>query len=255
MNIVVFTPKGGCAKTTISSVLASYLLDATLIEIDYINQSDRRIDSKGFYDSFQVNFNDESSESFFEFENFLLKANTKIIDVGSVMIDKFQQSIKNSNLYSTIDLIIVPSTDGSEDFNLAVKFLENIKDDFPAEKIIFGFNRYNKEYDSPQEQFDTFFKNKSVIKKEFGIDLDNEDNWFVIEDSKAIKKARSMGIPFKSLVDEDIDELTKQQRAELEDDDKRMIFTKRKGLVQNAQKLYKNCIVQMMEKIVKKLEV
>ena len=254
MNILIYNFKGGCSKSTTSSIVASYLADATLVEVDYINQSDRKINNTGFYDSIQVNFNDENSDSFYEFENFLIKSNTKVIDVGAVMLDKFHQALKNSDLYSTIDLVIIPAMDGVDDFEVAMKFLANIKDEISPEKIMFGFNRFNKEYETPQEQFDSFFLNQKFLKNEFKIDISNEDNWFVIEDSRSIKKARSMRIPLKSLVDEDIQAIIQEQRASIEDDEKRMLLTKRKGLVQNAQKLYQNYISQMMEKIIKKLE-
>jgi hypothetical protein len=254
MNILIYNFKGGCSKSTTSSIVASYLSDATLIEVDFINQSDRKINSQGFYESIQVNFNDENSDSFYEFENFLLKSNTKVIDVGSVMLDKAHQALKNSDLYSTIDLVIIPAMDGVDDFEVAMKFLANVKDEISPEKIMFGFNRFNKEYETPQEQFDSFFLNQKFLKNEFKIDISNEDNWFVIEDSRSIKKARSMRIPFKSLVDEDVQAIIQEQRAAIDDDEKRMLLTKRKGLVQNAQKLYQNYISQMMEKIIRKLE-
>lgn len=254
MNILVYNFKGGASKSTTSSIVASYLSDAVLIEIDYINKSDSKLDTEGFYKGVQINFLDETSESFFEFESLLIKPGVKVIDVGAVMLDKFHSSMKKSNLYSTLDLIIIPAMDGADDFNVAVKFLENIKGEVNPQKIIFGFNRYNNfEYSEPREQFETFFNNSQLLKKEYGVDLKNEDNWFVIKDSKAIKKARSMGVTLKSLVDQDVESITTQQRAE-PDDSKRLELTKKRGLVLNSQNLYREFINPMMSKIAKKLE-
>lgn len=254
MNILIYNFKGGASKSTTSSIVASYLSDATLIEIDYINKSDSKLSTDGFYRSVQINFLDETSESFFEFESLLIKPGIKVIDVGAVMLDKFHSAMKKSNLYSTLDLVIIPAMDGADDFNVAVKFLENIKDEINPKKIIFGFNRFNNfEYSDPKEQFDTFFNNAALLKKEYGVDLKNEDNWFVIKDSKAIKKARSMGVTLKSLIDMDVEAITTAQRAEA-DDMKRLELTKKRGLILNAQNLYREFINPMMIKIADKLE-
>ncbi|AFL69603.1 hypothetical protein [Sulfurospirillum barnesii] len=252
-NVLVYNFKGGASKSTISSAVASYLQDATLIEIDYINQSDSRLDAQGFYESLQMDFIDETSESFFEFENLLLSPGIRIIDVGAVMLDRFHSAMKKSNLYDTLDLIIIPAMDGSEDFNVAIKFLENIKNEVDPQKIMFSFNRFNNfEYAEPKEQFETFFNNLKKLKKEYGIDLNDEANWFVVKDSKAIKKSRSMGVTLRSLIDSDVDAITRAQRAE-PDDAIRLELTKQRGLVLNAQNLYREFIEPMMAKIANKL--
>lgn len=254
MNILIYNFKGGCSKSTTSSIVASYLHGATLIEVDHINQSDKRLDTDGYYKSIQLNWRDESSKSFFDFESLILKQDTKIIDVGAVMLDKFHEGMKKSNLYDVIDLVIIPAMDGEDDFRVAAKFLVNIKAEIPASKIMFGFNRFSKEYDTPQEQFDSFFDNKELLKKEFDIDLDDENNWFVIKDSKSIKKARKRGLVFKSLVDVDIQELTKRQRAAIDDDELRNELTAEKFLITNAQVVYADYIEPMLLKIAKKME-
>jgi hypothetical protein len=254
MNILIYNFKGGCSKSTTSSIVASYLSDATLIEVDHINQSDKRLDTDGYYKSIQMNWRDESSKSFLEFESLILKQNTKVIDIGAVMLDSFHIAMKKSNLYDVIDLVIVPAHDGEDDFRVAMKFLANIKDEIPASKIMFGLNRFSKEYDSPQEQFDSFFDNQDLLKKEFKIDLSDENNWFAIKDSKSIKKARKRGIVFKSLVDVDIQELTKRQRAAIDDDELRDELTAEKFLIGNAQEVYADYIEPMLIKIVKKME-
>ena len=45
-NILSLNFKGGSGKTTLSSTTASYLHNSMLIEMDTINQSDKRICSK-----------------------------------------------------------------------------------------------------------------------------------------------------------------------------------------------------------------
>ena len=87
-NILVINLKGGAAKTTNASLIASFLPFQTdqniLIEVDKINQSDSRIKSKD-YKSIQLDFLNESDSQFLEFENLLLDDGLKIIDVGAVV--------------------------------------------------------------------------------------------------------------------------------------------------------------------------
>jgi len=255
INILVFNWKGGAAKTTISSIVASYLNNATLIELDKINKSDKRIYSEKFYQSMQLDFVNETSDSFFKFENLLLDDGVKVVDVGAVKLETFHSSMKSSDLYGEIDLIVIPAMDGADDFNVAIKFLLNIKGLIDTKKIIIAFNRFDpiENDNNPAEQFETFFNNKEVLKKEFDIDLEDDSNFFVIKNSKAIKKARGRGITLKSLIDTDINEITKRQRAE-KDSKKRLELTKQRGLIINAQNLYRDYIEPMMLKISKKLE-
>ena len=253
MNILIFNFKGGAAKSTTSSIVASWLPDANLYELDHINQSDARLNTSDYYQSHQIDFKNETSDSFFEFENALLNGETNVIDVGSVMLSNFITSMKSAALWSQIDLVIIPSMDGSDDFVVADKFIQNI-DEIPADKIIFSFNRFNNfEYESVQEQFDAFFKNTATLKKRYGIDLDDESNWFAIKDSKAIKRARSEGVPLRALVDSDLQAITAEQRAET-DREKRLILTRKRGLINNAQNLYRDYIEPAMTKIAAKLE-
>jgi len=255
MNVLIYNWKGGCAKSTISSIVASYLEDSTLLEVDFINKSDKRLNSEGFYLSEQINFVNETSDSFYEFENILMDDGVKVIDCGAVMLDKLHSALKASDLYSTIDLIILPNMDGSEDFNVALKFLTNIKGLIDPSKILLAFNRFDPvEYNNDVgEQFETFFNNKKILRDNFEIDLDDEDNYFVIKNSKAIKKSRAQGKVLKSLVDQDVKEITDRQRAE-KDPIKRLIITKERGLIQNAHNLYAEYIEPMMIKISQKLE-
>jgi len=254
-NILIYNWKGGCAKSTVSSIVASYLENATYLEVDFINKSDKRLDTDGFYESEQINFVNETSDSFYEFENILMDEGIKVIDCGAVMLDKLHSALKASDLYSTIDLLILPNMDGSEDFNVALKFLTNIKGLIDPSKILMAFNRFDPvEYDNnPAEQFETFFKNKKILKEKFEIDLDDENSYFVIKNSKAIKKSRAQGKVLKSLVDKDVKEITDRQRAE-KDTVKRLIITKERGLIQNAHNLYSEYIEPMMIKITHKLE-
>jgi len=256
MNILIYNFKGGAAKSTTASILASWLKGAELIEIDQINKSDSRIDSKQYYLSTQLTFVNETSNSFLEFEDKIIDdSKINIIDVGAVMLDRFHTAMVTAGLYSDIDLIIVPAMDGADDFNVAIKFFENIKNLISSEKILIGFNRFDPiEYDGDvAEQFDMFFQNQKVLKKEYEIDLGNENNYFVIKNSKAIKKARAQGITLKSLVDEDLSVIKKMQREE-KDKTKRLEITKKRMLVNNAQNLYKDYISVMLSKIAKKLE-
>lgn len=254
-NILTYNWKGGCAKSTISSIIASYIDNSKLLEIDFINKSDKRLDTEGYYEAEQINFVNETSDSFYEFENQLLDSGVKVIDCGAVMLDKLHSALKASDLYSNIDLVIIPAMDGADDFNVAIKFLTNIKGLIDPSKIIIGFNRFDPvEYNGDvAEQFETFFNNKKLLLKDFNIDLEDENSYFVIKNSKAIKKARAQRKVLKSFVNQDVAEITAKQRAE-KDPKKRLIITKERGLIQNAHNLHHEYIVPMMKKIVTKLE-
>ena len=251
MNILTINLKGGAAKTTNSAIVASWLPDATLIEIDKINQSDKKIKVKD-YKSLQLDFLNESDSNFMDFENLLLDDGVKVIDVGAVKLEVFHKAMTAANLYSTIDLLIIPSMDGSDDFSVAMSYLNTIYNDIS--NILFSFNRFNEhEYTSSQEQFSSFFERKDEILQNFGIDLNDEANYYILKDSRAIKLARANKVTLKSLVDADIDVITKNQRNE-KDRKKRLELTKERSLVLSAQNFFNDYVIQMMQKIQKKLE-
>ena len=254
MNILSINLKGGAAKTTNASLVASYLPNATLIEIDKINQSDKRINAKD-YESIQLDFLNESDNTFIDFEMKLLEDDqVNIIDVGAVKLEVFHKAMMSSSLYNTIDLIIIPAMDGSDDAEVAFNYLNTIKKEIDlSKKVMFSFNRFNEhEYTSPQEQFSSFFNKKKNILEEFKIDLDNEDNYYIIKDSRAIKIARNQKVTLKSLIDQDVVELTKNQRT-TKDKKERLELTKKRSLVNSAQNLYNEYISVMMQKIMKKI--
>lgn len=253
MNILVINLKGGAAKTTNSSIIASYLPDSTLIEIDKINKSDSKIIGKD-YKSIQLDFLNESDNKFLEFENILLDDGIKIIDVGAVKLEVFHKAMSVANLYATINLLIVPSMDGSDDFSVAMAYLNTIKDDIDSKNIMFSFNRYNEhEYTSAQEQFSSFFEKKDEILSNFKIDLNDESNYYILKDSRAIKLSRANKVTLKSLVDANSDAITKEQRA-TKDKVKRLELTKKRSLILSAQNFYNEYVISMLQKITQKLE-
>jgi len=253
MNILVINLKGGAAKTTNSSIIASYLPNATLVEIDKINKSDSKIISKD-YKSLQVDFLNERDNQFLNFENLLLEDGVNIIDVGAVKLEAFHKAMSAANLYTTIDLLIIPAMDGADDFSVAMAYMNTIKNEINSENILFSFNRFNEhEYTSPQEQFSSFFDKKDEILKNFQIDLIDESNYYILKDSRAIKLARSNKVTLKSLVDIDVDEITKKQRA-TKDKTERMELTKQRSLILSAQNFYNEYVINMIQKITNKLE-
>lgn len=156
-------------------------------------------------------------------------------------------------LWDVIDLLIIPAMDGRDDFTVAMDLLESIHTHIDPKKIIFSFNRYNAaEYPDFWEQFDSFARNVGMIKKEYKIDLGKDENYFVLKDSRAVKRARSMGVSVKSLVDQDVIAVTSAQRAE-KDTEKRLELTRQRGLIMNAQSFYNDCIIPMVSKVQKKL--
>jgi len=253
MNILVINLKGGAAKTTNSSIIASYLPNSTLIEIDKINKSDSKIQSKD-YKSVQLDFLNESDNQFLNFENLLLDDTVKIIDVGAVKLEIFHKAMSCANLYSTIDLLIIPGMDGADDFSVAMSYLNTIKNEIDFNNILFSFNRFNEhEYTSPVEQFNSFFDKKDEILSNFKIDLNNDSNYYILKDSRAIKLARANKVTLKSLVDADVDMITKKQRA-TKDKAKRMELTKQRSLILSAQNFYNEYVINMLKKITNKLK-
>ncbi len=253
INILIYTGKGGGAKSTVSSIVASYLANSMLIEIDKINKSDAKIKNKN-YKSFQMDFLHESDNQFMEFENLLLDNGIKVIDIGAIKLEIFHKAMKAANLYSLISLLIVPSMDGADDFNVAMGYLNTIQNEINPKNIMFSFNRYNNhEYRSYEEQFSSFFNRKIEIKENFQIDLDDESNYFVLKDSRAIKLSRANKVTLKSLVDRDVDVVTKEQRS-TKDKVKRLKLTRERSLILSAQNLYNEYVIDMMQKITNKLE-
>lgn len=253
MNILVINLKGGAAKTTNSSIVASYLPNAKLIEIDKINQSDKKIKAKD-YESIQLDFINSSDENFIEFEGMLLDDGVKVIDVGAVKLEVFHQSMVSADLYNTIDLVIVPCMDGADDFQVAVNYLAAIQDQIDLKKVIFSFNRFNNhEYSNPQEQFSSFFSKAKKIKEMFGIDIEDESNYYVIKDSRAVKIAREKGVTLKSLIDTDVQAITQEQRS-TDCKVKRLELTKQRSLVLNAQNLFNDYLSIMLDKIQNKIK-
>lgn len=253
MNILVINLKGGAAKTTNSSIIASYLSKAKLIEIDKINQSDKRIQSKD-YQSIQLDFLNESDEKFIQFEEMLLDGGIKVIDIGAVKLEIFHKAMTAADLYNTINLVVIPCMDGADDFQVAINYLATIQSQIDLQKVIFSFNRFNNhEYSSPQEQFSSFFSKKERVKELFNIDLDDESNYYIVKDSRAVKIAREKGVTLKSLIDADVQAITQEQRSTT-DNDKRMELTKQRSLILNAQNLFNDYLSTMLEKIQSKMK-
>ena len=160
-----------------------------------------------------------------------------------------------SNLYDVIDLLIIPAMDGYDDFNTALNLLTTLDGVIPSTKILFSFNRFNEhEYSTVKEQFDNFFNNQELIKNTFSIDLEDDQNYYMLKDSRAIKYARNSSISLKSLANRDLKDITKKQRAE-KNTKKRLEFTKQKSLIAQAQNFHNNYVVPMMEKINHKLNI
>jgi hypothetical protein len=253
MNILVFNGKGGASKSTNSNIVASNIKDSLLIEIDKINET--QSDISGDFEVKQIDFNHENQQSYLDFENLLLEDKNTIIDIGASKIDIFHTCMTKSNLYDLIDLLIIPAMDGYDDFNTALNLLTTLDGVIPSNKILFSFNRFNEhEYSTVKEQFDNFFNNQELIKNTFSIDLEDEQNYYILKDSRAIKYARNSGLSIKELADKDLEDITKRQRAE-KDKAKRLELTKQKSLITQAQNFHNNYVIPMMERINKKLTV
>ncbi len=248
-NILFFNFKGGSGKTTNSSICASYLDNCTLIEVSKINQLSSRIDSSNSYKSVQTDIDNE-----IEFKNLLISTGNKVIDVEVTKLDIFHKTMLVNDIYKLIDLLIIPVMDGHDDFLITMNYLASWNSIIPSHKIMFSFNCYNEhEYSNIEEQFESFFLNRDIILQEYGIDLNDESNYFVLKDSRAVKKARKEGRTFHSFANEDLGAITNQQRSEL-DNSKRLELGKKRSLINSSQLFEKNYIFPMMEKINKKIK-
>lgn len=271
LNILIMNLKGGVGKTTNASIIASYYMGSTLIEVDKINESDKRIKSP-YYDSIQMDFTSSTSENWLVFEEKLLEDGVKIIDVGAVKLETFHEAMQTNQGYDVIDLIVIPATRGVDDLILAIKFLANLKaSNFDTKKVIFAFNMYNESEYSIQEQFKKFFRNKKMFLKEYGINLDDEKSYYVLPDKKSIDYARDIGITVRELASDDeqklrekyIGEITKEEIQKYKKDDKELEdcndeeikkiikrnYLERKNCVNNAKNLYVNYLLPMITKI------
>jgi hemerythrin-like domain-containing protein len=255
-NILCINFKGGTGKTAMSSTASSYISNCKLIEMDTINQSDSKINSKNYYESEQFDFLSELDDKFFIFEKMLRTSDKNlVIDVGANKLSIFHKAMILNDLYSKINLFIVPAMDGSDDFNVAMDFLESLKEHVDLkDKVIFAFNRFNEhEYSDVKSQFEQFFTNSEIILKKYGVDLTNENNYFAIKDSLAIKYARRNNITLKELCDKDLIQLSNQIDNLSVDDENLMQLIKQKNIIKNALNLQKNYILPAINKIIKKL--
>ncbi|MGJ0353703.1 hypothetical protein NG783_10445 [Aliarcobacter cryaerophilus] len=247
LNILVMNLKGGCGKTTTSSIVASFFDNSTLIEIDKINTSDERIDSP-YYNGLQMDFNSATSDNWLVFEDKLFENGVKIIDVGAVKLETFHNAMTTNKGYGEIDLIIVPAMDGSDDFIVAEKFLANLKSvGYDTSKVLFVFSRFNPNEYNVEEQYNKFFRNKDLLKDEYKIDLDDDNSYSVIPDKKCVKYARDKGITVRSLVDDD-DKALREAIFEAQAEQKREL-QERRNCVINAKDLYLNFLESLINKI------
>lgn len=247
-NILVMNLKGGVGKTTTSSIIASFYNNSTLIEIDKINESDKRIASD-YYSSIQMDFTSATSENWLDFEDKLFENGVKIIDVGAVKLETFHNAMTTNKGYDEIDLIVIPAMDGADDFLVADKFLTNLKAvGFDTKKVMFVFSRFNPNEYQVEEQFNKFFKNKDLLNEEYSINLDDENSFAVIPDKKCVKYARDKGITVRSLIDNDDKEL-RNQITECEDITKKRELQELRNCVINAKDLYNTFLVALITKI------
>lgn len=252
LNILIMNLKGGVGKTTTSSIVASFYVGSNLIEIDKINESDKRIVSN-YYESEQMDFTSATSENWLNFEDKLFADGVKVIDVGAVKLETFHNAMQINKGYDEIDLIIIPAMDGADDFLVAEKFLANLRNvDFDTNKVLFVFSRFNPNEYSIQEQFNKFFRNAELLKEDYNIDLADENNYAVIADKKCVKYARDKGITVRSLIDNDDREL-RTQITECEDIEKKRELQELRNCVINAKDLYSNYLQQLIQKIQKKV--
>ncbi len=118
-----------------------------------------------------------------------------------------------------------------------------------------AFSRHNEhEYSDIPDQFRIFFKNKVILKKEYGIDLDDESIYFALKDSKAVKKADEDCRPLRSYLQLDIEELTQRQRSTDIDDKERKILTRERTDYYVAKSFETDYIKPMLLKIEAKLK-
>ena len=254
--IVVFNYKGGVAKSANSVLIADFVGEiiegeTVLVEIDKINKSANKIKDAD-YPIVQLDFDKFTDDGFVDLETYINTKGLTIIDVGSVKLEIFHKSMVESGLYSVVDLVVIPSMDGGDDYDTAIKYLELMRDELDVkEKILFSFNRYNEpEYNTVEEQFDYFFESADAIKKRYGITL--KDRYYAIKDSYAFKKSRKLGISVKNLMNKDLEELTKQIAVE-EDRDKMRTMIKEKSAIISARSFYKECLKGMISAITNRL--
>ena len=252
LNILVMNLKGGVGKTTTSSIVASFYVGSKLIEIDKINESDKRIISS-YYKSEQMDFTSATSENWLNFEDELFADGVKIIDVGAVKLETFHNAMQMNKGYEEIDLIVIPNMDGADDFLVAEKFLANLKNvGFDTSKVLFVFSRFNPNEYTVSEQFNKFFRNADLLKEDYQIDLEDENNYAVIPDKKCVKYARDKGITVRSLIENDDRDL-RIQITDCEDLEQKRELQELRNCVINAKDLYSNYLHKLIQKIQKKV--
>lgn len=255
-NILTFNFKGGAGKSTNGQNIASNLKTSanknTIIEIDFINESQSQI--KTDYEVKQIDFKNSASSEFLKFKMLLKKDGVNIIDVGATRIENFNVAMKESKAYNEIDLLIIPIMDGKDDLMVALDLLENVKGYIPPHKIMFSLNRFiASEYDNVSDQFIAFHTLAPIIKEDFGLDLSDENNFYVLPESRAVRYASAEGMTIKALAETDAEAL-EAKIMDAKDDKKMMQLLKHQSNIYKAQLFHNEHIIPAMEKITAKLE-
>jgi len=206
MNIVVINSKGGVGKSTISiQIAATYIYQLTGKKVNHYEFDDENQDNISFKKSSIVNIHTQTvakTDLKEKLADILLDKENIVIDIGAGKTTVyFLRGLLNSGMIYTIDLFIIPLSDGESDALGAIRIYKTIKDVNPNAKILFALNRVQSNR-SVSSQFNIFLGDKRNIFNEKGIIemLQENDRHFIqIEDSDTIKYSKNFGLTILEL--------------------------------------------------------
>jgi len=228
-KFIVLNSKGGVGKSTTSmQILAPFLFwkNGQNEKINLIEFDDENSDSKSFFNSdivltkrYKIDGNDIDST----LTDIVLENNNLIVDVGGNKTTTYiLNSLKDTNIISVFDCVVIPLTDGEQDAINAIKVYTKIREVNKEIKIIFILSRVNKSYNLEVQFLDFFGDLKGRIDNRKGLIekvQESDRNIIKIEDNESIKISRAFGVTAFELARQDLDVLKAKMKQYLKDKD------------------------------------
>ncbi|MDT8339136.1 MAG: division plane positioning ATPase MipZ [Sulfurimonas sp.] len=187
MTILILNTKGGSGKSTTALQVAStfFLAQSELVELCELDNQNQ--DAAAFTATtvktrqVQVEVNAKDLNATVR-DLFINSSVNSVIDVGgNETTSKFILSLKQTNMYKLVNLIIIPISSGAQDFINAKRTLELVHEfDIP---VIFSLTRSRHGRDSKRLQFQY-----SAFFEEFG----SKYPYFVLVDSDVVDLSRRL---------------------------------------------------------------
>ena len=158
-----------------------------------------------------------------ELINNILEYENLVIDIGGNKTTTFiLDALKNTNMISALDCIVIPLTDGEQDAINAIKVYKKIRELSQEIKVVFALGRVDNNMDIEIQFLDFFGDINGRLNNKIGYieDINIEDrNIIKINNSESIKVARTYGITCFELSKQNVDEIKEKMKQFLKEKD------------------------------------